>query len=364
MKNSIGTGVILTLFGESHGPAVGVVLDGLAPGLPVDESAIEEALSRRRPAGPADTARVEPDSFRILSGVYRGRTTGTPLTIVIPNENVRSADYSQLERVARPSHADYTAQMKYHGFQDPRGGGHFSGRVTAGIVAAGAICRQALSSKGILLGTHILRCGGVEDAPFTDVASEVARIEARRFPLILDLEDQVEAAVLAAKREQDSLGGMIQTGICGLPAGLGEPWFDSLEGVLARAVFAVGGIKGIEFGDGFGLAALRGSQANDPFRMQDGRVVTATNRSGGINGGITNGMPVLFNMAVKPTPSISRKQQTVDFVEGKETELGLTGRHDPAIIRRICPVVTALVAVVLCDQLSLRFGTDFLATKL
>ena len=363
MKNSIGTSVVMTLFGESHGPAVGVVLDGLAPGLPVDEAYIADCLSRRRPAGAADTARVEPDRFRILSGVYRGRTTGTPLTIVIPNENVRSADYIQLEHIARPSHADYTAQVKYHGFQDPRGGGHFSGRVTAGIVAAGAICRQALAAKGICLGTHILRGGDVEDAPFSDVASEVARIEAKRFPVILDLEEQVEAAILAAKQEQDSVGGVIQTGICGLPAGLGEPWFDSLEGVLARAVFAVGGIKGIEFGDGFGLAALRGSQANDAFRMQDGRVVTSTNRSGGINGGITNGMPVIFNMAVKPTPSIARLQRTVDFVAGKDVDLALAGRHDPAIIRRICPVVTALVAVVLCDQLALRFGTDFLVQE-
>ena len=361
MKNSIGSSVILTVFGESHGPAVGVVLDGLAPGLPVDEGYMAECLARRRPAGAADTARVEPDRFQIVSGVWKGRTTGTPLTILIPNENVRSGDYDRLERVARPSHADYTAQAKYHGWQDTRGGGHFSGRVTAGIVAAGAICRQALEAKGIRLATHILRCGGVEDAPFTDVASEIARIEARRFPLILDLEEAVEAAVLAAKAEQDSLGGVVQTGICGLPAGLGEPWFDSLEGVLARAMFALGGVKGIEFGDGFGFADLRGSQANDPFRMQDGRVVTRTNRNGGINGGITNGMPVIFNLAVKPTPSIARIQQTVDFVEGKDVELALSGRHDPAIIRRICPVVTALAAVVLCDQLALRFGTDYLA---
>ena len=363
MKNSIGESVILTVFGESHGPAVGVVLDGLAPGLPVDEAYMAEQLARRRPAGPADTARVEPDRFQLVSGVHEGRTTGTPLTILIPNENVRSADYGAVQTVARPSHADYTAQVKYHGFQDPRGGGHFSGRVTAGIVAAGAICRQALERKGIRLGTHILRCAGVEDAPFTDVASEIDRIEARRFPLILDLEEQVEAAVLAAKSEQDSVGGIIQTGICGLPAGLGEPWFDSLEGVLARAAFAVGGVKGIEFGDGFALASLRGSQANDPFRMQEGRVVTQTNRNGGINGGITNGMPVIFNLAVKPTPSIARTQRTVDFVAGKDVELSLTGRHDPAIIRRICPVVTALVSVVLCDQLALRFGTDYLAAE-
>ena len=184
MKNSLGTSVILTVFGESHGPAVGVVLDGLAPGLPVDEAYIAEQLSRRRPAGPADTARVEPDRFQLVSGVYRGRTTGTPLTILIPNENVRSKDYDTVQTVARPAHADYTAECKYHGWQDPRGGGHFSGRVTAGIVAAGAICRQALEARGIRLGTHILRCAGVEDAPFTDVASEIAGIEAKRFPLI------------------------------------------------------------------------------------------------------------------------------------------------------------------------------------
>ena len=363
MKNSLGTSVILTLWGESHGAAVGVVLDGLAPGIPVDEAVIAQRLAQRRPGCGADTARVEPDRFRILSGVYRGRTTGTPILIEIPNENVRSADYKALESVARPSHADYTAQMKYHGWQDPRGGGHFSGRVTAGIVAAGAICRQALEAKGIRLATHILRCGGVEDAPFTDVASEVEAVESRTFPMILDREEEVEAAILAAKQEQDSIGGVVQTGICGLPAGLGEPWFDSLEGVLARAMFALGGIKGIEFGDGFGLCGLRGSQANDPMRMQDGRVVTTTNRSGGINGGITNGMPVLFNLAVKPTPSIAREQQTVDFVAGKDTLLALKGRHDPAIIRRICPVVTALTAVVLCDQLALRFGTDYLAAE-
>lgn len=363
MKNSIGTSVILTVFGESHGPAVGVVLDGLAPGLSVDEAYIAEQLSRRRPSGATDTARVEPDRFQLVSGVYQGRTTGTPLTILIPNENVRSKDYDAVQTVARPAHADYTAECKYHGWQDPRGGGHFSGRVTAGIVAAGAICRQALEAKGIRLGTHILRCAGVEDAPFTDVASEIERIEAKRFPLIVDREAEVEAAILAAKAEQDSVGGVVQTGICGLPAGLGEPWFDSLEGVLARAMFAVGGVKGIEFGDGFGLAGLRGSQANDPFRMQDGRVVTESNRNGGINGGITNGMPVVFNLAVKPTPSIARPQRTVDYKAGKDVELALTGRHDPAIIRRICPVVTALVSVVLCDQLALRFGTDYLAAK-
>ena len=350
MKNSIGESVILTVFGESHGPAVGVVLDGLAPGIPVDEAYIAEQLAHRRPAGAADTARVEPDRFQLVSGVYRGRTTGTPLTILIPNENVRSADYSAVETVARPSHADFTAQAKYHGFQDPRGGGHFSGRVTAGIVAAGAICRQALERKGIRLGTHILRCAGVEDAPFTDVASEIGRIEGRRFPLILDLEERVEAAILAAKAEQDSVGGVIQTGICGLPAGLGEPWFDSLEGVLARATFAVGGVKGIEFGDGFDAARQTGSTHNDAF-LGNGK--WSGNRSGGILGGISNGNVITFRLAVKPTPSVSLPQQTVDD-KGAPVTLTIPGRHDPCIVPRIVPVVEAMAAIVIADCLLQR----------
>lgn len=360
-KNSIGSSVCLTLFGESHGACVGAVIDSLAPGIRVDEAYIAEQLSRRRPCGAADTARVEPDRFRIVSGVYGGRTTGTPLAIIIPNENIRSSDYDALATLARPGHADYAAQMKYHGFQDPRGGGHFSGRITAGIVAAGAICLSALEDKGIRIGTHILRCGCVRDSDFSDFEAEIDSLRGRRFPVIDSIEDRIEAEILSAKADADSIGGIIQTGICGLPAGVGEPWFDSLEGSISRAVFAIGGIKGIEFGSGFGFADMRGSAANDPLRMCGGRVVTPTNRNGGINGGISNGMPVVFNMAVKPTPSIARRQDTVDFVNGRDASLELKGRHDPAIIRRICIVVTSLVAVVLCDVLAQRFGTDFLA---
>lgn len=359
MKNSIGTSVILTVFGESHGPAVGVVLDGLAPGVRVDDAFIASQLSRRRPAGQLDTARVENDNYQIISGVHNGYATGAPLTIVILNENVRSYDYQ--EGVARPSHSDFVAEMKYHGFEDLRGGGHFSGRVTAGVVAAGAICLTALRSRGINVGTHILRCGDVNDRPFSlDPAAEISILEDKPFPVLDDVAEAMGAEILAAKADGDSVGGVVQCAVCGLPAGVGEPWFDSLEGMISRAVFAIGGIKGIEFGAGFGLSGMRGSSANDPFRIEGGRVVTSTNNSGGINGGISNGMPLVFNMAVRPTPSVFKSQKTVDFRRGEEVDLNLKGRHDPAIVRRICIVVTSMVATVLCDALALRFGTDYL----
>ncbi|MBO4264420.1 MAG: chorismate synthase [Bacteroidales bacterium] len=360
MKNSIGTSVILTLSGESHGEALCAVLDGLAPGIPVDETFIAAQLSRRRPGGATDTARREQDAFRIVSGVFKGYTTGTPLTILIPNENVRSSDYDAHYGLARPSHADYTAHVKYRGFEDYRGGGHFSGRITAGIVAAGAVALTALQARGIRIGTHILSCGGVQDRPFGDFGQDFDHLENRDFPVLDEVEEAMRTRILEAREQGDSLGGIIQTAVTGMPAGVGEPWFDSLEGMLANALFSIGGIKGVEFGAGFSLAAMRGSEANDAFRLTDGQVQTATNRSGGINGGISNGMPILFQAAVKPTPSISRPQQTVNFLTGEEATLRVTGRHDPAIIRRICIVVTSLTGIVLCDALALRFGTDYL----
>ena len=361
MKNTFGQVVTLTLFGESHGAAVGAVLDGLAPGLPVDEELIRRRLSRRRPATALDTARREPDSYRILSGVFQGRTTGTPLAIVIPNEDTRSGDYTY--GLARPSHADYAAYCKYHGYEDWRGGGHFSGRVTAPLVAAGAILLSALSGVGVTVGTHILRCGDVWDRPFAgSAAADVAALQKRDFPALTDEAAQaISAAILTARERQDSVGGITQTAVCGLPAGVGEPWFDSVESLLSHAVFSIGGVKGIEFGGGFSAACGYGSDFNDSFRMENGRVVTDTNRNGGINGGITNGMDVVFQCAVKPTPSIGQPQQTVDFLRGEDAELTVRGRHDPAIIRRICPVLDSVTALVLCDLLTQRFGTDYLA---
>ena len=361
MKNTFGHAITLTLFGESHGAAVGAVLDGLAPGLPVDEAFIRRQLSRRRPVSAMDTPRQEPDHYQILSGVYQGRTTGTPLTIVIPNENTRSGDYTY--GLARPSHADYAAYCKYHGFEDWRGGGHFSGRVTAPLVAAGAVLLTALAGTGVTVGTHILRCGQMWDRPFgDDVQSDVAALRDAAFPVLdSNAAEGIGREILAARDACDSIGGVTQTAVCGLPAGVGEPWFDSVEGLLSHAVFSIGGIKGIEFGSGFSAAGQRGSVFNDPLRMAGDRVVTATNHNGGINGGITNGMPVVFQCAVKPTPSIGRLQQTVDFLRGEDAEMTIRGRHDPAIIRRICPVLDSVTALVVCDLLAQRFGTDYFA---
>ena len=358
MKNSFGQSLSVTLFGESHGPAVGAVIDGLAPGLPVDEAAIARQLSRRRPSGLTDTARQEPDEFQILSGVFNGKSTGTPLCIVIPNTDTRSRDYSY--GPARPSHADYSAWCKYHGFEDHRGGGHFSGRVTAALTAVGGILLPALEALGVEIGTHIYRCGPETDRPIA-AASDLALLAERDFPVLdLDCAQRITQRILRAKENNDSVGGVTQTGVYGLPAGLGEPWFDSVESLLSHALFGIGGVKGVEFGLGFGFAGGLGSQCNDPLRLEDGRVVTASNHNGGINGGITNGMPLLFQCALKPTPSIARPQQTVDFCKGEETELTIHGRHDPAILRRVCPVIDSVTAIVLSDLLAQRWGTDVL----
>ena len=359
MNNTFGHSVTVTLFGESHGPAVGAVLDGLCPGLPVSEAEIARQLSRRRPASPLDTARREPDRFRLLSGVFEGHTTGAPLCISIPNEDVRSEDYAR--GLPRPSHADYAAYIKYHGFEDYRGGGHFSGRITAALVAAGGILLPALERCGVTVGTHILRCGSASDRPFRNTEADIRFLRTADFPVLdADAAKAVARCISAAKDASDSVGGVTQTAVCGLPAGLGEPWFDSAEGLLSHALFSIGGVKGVDFGLGFGFADSFGSEANDPLRLQDGSVVTETNHNGGMNGGITNGMPVLFRCAVKPTPSISRPQKTVDLSRMENAELTIRGRHDPAILRRICPVIDSVTAIVLCDLIARRYGTDAL----
>ncbi len=360
MKNTFGQSVSLTLFGESHGKAVGAVLDGLAPGIKVDNERIERELARRRPSSELDTPRRENDAFQIVSGVFNGRTTGTPICIMIPNENTKSSDYEY--GVPRPSHADYAAFCKYHGFEDYRGGGHFSGRVTAALVAVGGILLPALEQCGITLSTHILRCGETADRPFENVNEDIELLKKSDFPTLDPTSaEKIKERILQAREEQNSVGGVTQTAVCGLPAGVGEPWFDSVEGLLSHALFSLGGIKGVQFGTGFGFADLKGDQANDPFRMENGAVVTETNHNGGINGGITNGMPVVFDCAVKPTPTIARTQKTVDFIHGANAEILAKGRHDPAIIRRICPVIDSVTALVLCDLLTGRFGTDYLA---
>ena len=362
MKNTFGNSVSVTIFGESHGSEIGVVLDGLAPGIQVKEDEIAEKLRLRRPSGSISTKRVEPDHFRIVSGVFNGATTGTPVCILIPNENTKSKDYSGTRSLARPGHADYTAYCKYHGFEDYRGGGHFSGRITAALVAAGAIALSALEGKGILIGTHIARCAGIPDRGFMDLQEDIRNLSGTSFA-VLDNEaaGKMREAMEQAAKEGDSVGGILETAVTGLPAGIGEPWFDSLESVLSHALFSIPAVKGVEFGDGFALSDLRGSDANDCFAVQDGRITTRTNHNGGINGGISNGMPLLFRCAVKPTPSIYKEQDTADFFTQTEKKIVISGRHDPAIVHRARIVADCVTALVLCDVLAQRYGTDYLA---
>ena len=365
MKNTFGNSISVTIFGESHGSEIGVVLDGLAPGIRVNEELIAEKLSLRRPSGVISTRRAEPDHFRIVSGVFNGYTTGTPVCILIPNENRNSRDYTDTRQLARPGHADYTAYCKYHGFEDYRGGGHFSGRLTAALVAAGAIAISALSGKGIQVGTHIAGCAGIPDRSFADLEQDLKVLSGSPFAVLDEkAAAKMRTAIEKAVEEGDSVGGVLETAVTGLPAGIGEPWFDSLEGVLAHALFSIPAVKGVEFGDGFAMSDLRGSQTNDSFALQDGKVITKTNHNGGINGGISNGMPILFRCAVKPTPSIYKEQDTVDFIANREKKISIKGRHDPAIVPRAGVVVDSVTALVLCDLLAQRFGTDYLGERI
>lgn len=361
MKNTFGDNLTVTLFGESHGSAIGVVIDGISPGVTVDMEKIAYKLFLRRPFGLISTQRVEEDKFRIESGVFDGKTTGTPISIIIPNENTKSEDYKKTENLARPSHADYAAYMKYHGFEDKRGGGHFSGRITAALVAAGGIIIPALENKGIFIGTHLKKCAGINDRAFENLEEDVKKLKDMRFPVLSDeAADLMRERIEKAREDKDSVGGILETAVIGVPAGLGEPFFDSLESKISHAMFSIGGVKGISFGSGFDMADMKGSEANDPFFMKDGKVMCKTNNNGGINGGISNGMPILFNLAIKPTPSIFQKQETVDFVKGEDGVIELKGRHDPCIAHRIKSVADSLLAITLADALIGRYGTDYL----
>ncbi len=364
MKNVFGNNITYTLFGESHGPYVGIVIDGLPAGLKVDEEYIEREMAKRRAGGSWSTSRREADIPQFVSGVRDGYTEGTPVAILIPNNNVRSADYADMEYLARPGHADYAAECKYDGFQDVRGGGHFSGRLTAAIVAAGAIVREALEEKGILIGTHISSLATISDRDFANYASDIKELNGKTFAVLdEEAEKKMIEAIEAAKADGDSLGAVLQTAVIGLEAGIGEPAFDSLESVIAHGLFAIGGIKGVSFGSGFQLAAMKGSQTNDAFRMADGKVVTVTNHNGGINGGISNGMPLIINCAVKPTSSISKTQETVDYKKMENAEISVKGRHDPIIAVRARAVVDAIIAMALAELLVQRYGYQWLRSE-
>lgn len=336
----------LSIFGQSHSEAIGMTLDGLPAGIPVDLDALQGFLNRRAPGrNDWSTPRREEDRPEFLCGLKDGHTCGAPLTAIIHNNNTRPKDYSQLKITPRPGHADYTAEIKYRGYQDFSGGGHFSGRLTAPLCVAGGILKQALQMRGVTVDARIKAIAGIADnSPFAASVSE------KEFPVVDDMIGaQMREAIAKARAEGDSVGGVIECVVRGLPAGIGEPMFDGLENQIARAVFAVPAVKGIEFGAGFEAAALRGSENNDAFCVRDGKIETVTNHAGGILGGISNGMPVVFRVAVKPTPSIAKEQQSVNLNSMERSALRIEGRHDPCIVPRAVPVIEAAAAIAITD---------------
>ena len=358
MKNTIGNNITITLFGESHGTSVGSVLDGVPSGIKIDEEFIQKQMNKRKATGSISTPRKEEDKVEIISGVKDGYSEGTPITIIIKNENVSKKDYNALENIPRPSHADYSGHMKYLGYEDASGGGHFSGRLTAPVVACGAILIEMLKDKGITIQTHIKELHGIQDRDFENLQEDMNYLDTAEFPVLDEkVKEEMIQEIEKAREDKDSVGGILETVVDGMEAGIGEPTFDSVEGEISKAIFSIGAIKGIEFGSGFALANMLGSEANDPFIIKDNRVQTSTNHSGGINGGITNGMPIVFRSVVKPTASIGKPQKSVNLETVEEVDLTIEGRHDPAIIHRARVVVDSMCALVLCDLLIARHGT-------
>ena len=344
------------IFGESHGPAIGVTLTGVPAGLELDMDAITREMARRAPGRSAlSTARREDDQPEILSGVFEGKTTGAPLCAVIANTDTRSQDYTRTKDLARPGHADYPARVRYQGYNDYRGGGHFSGRLTAPLVFAGAVAKQILARRGVFVGAHISSVYGISDQLLEDWDS-LRAVADKDFPVLDDRAwEQMRQAILEAKDEQDSVGGAIECAVFGLPAGLGGPDFgENAEGIFSQYLFAVPAVKAVGFGAGAAFALMRGSEANDPLYMDDdGAVRAEQNCAGGINGGITNGMPLVFEVTMRPTPSIARTQFTVDMVKGENAVLELHGRHDPCVVHRAVPVIEAAAALAACELLGI-----------
>lgn len=352
MSSTYGNKIKLSIFGQSHGPAIGMTLDSVPAGLPVNFDELQDFLNRRAPGqNDYSTPRREEDRPEFLSGIVDGHTCGAPIAAIIHNTNSRSKDYSELKDCPRPGHADYAAQIKYGGYQDVAGGGHFSGRLTAPLCIAGGLCKQWLAAKGIHISAHISSINGIEDEPFDLLTPQIDKV-CSDFPVISKASGQkMQEAIAAIKAQGDSVGGIIECAVVGLPAGLGDPMFDGMESRIAQIVYGIPAVKGVEFGAGFASAAKTGSQNNDCYGICDGRIVTTTNHAGGILGGITTGMPLVFRAAIKPTPSISQPQQSVCLSAYEIKTLEIKGRHDPCIVPRAVPVIEAAAAIAVFDAL-------------
>lgn len=356
MSSLFNGGISVSIFGESHGKGIGVILDNLPAGEEIDLDRIAEFMARRAPRKDGtSTMRSEKDIPEILSGLYNGKTTGTPLCAVIMNSDQHSGDYSNISHIARPAHADYTGYLRYNGANDPRGGGHFSGRITAPLVFAGAVCAQMLEQRGITTGAHIVSIKDIKDERFDPMNVTAVQLEAvkkRSFPVLSDdAEAKMREVINSARESLDSVGGVVECAAVGFPAGIGSPMMDGLENIISRLVFAIPAVKGIEFGNGFGCTELFGSENNDEFAIKDGEVATLTNNHGGILGGISSGMPIIFRVAFKPTPSIARPQKSVDFKTLIDEELIIKGRHDPCVVHRAVPCVEAALNIALVSAL-------------
>ena len=354
MSGMWGNNIKLSIFGESHGNAIGINIDNLPPGFPLDMEEIMREMRRRAPGkNNLSTARKESDVPEILSGYFEGKTTGTPLCAIIRNSDNKSKDYSKIKDVMRPGHGDYPGFVKYKGFNDYRGGGHFSGRITAPLVFAGAICKQILRKSGIEIVAHIKSIGDMEDKSFLDYDLDklfINSLKYEEFPLIKkNLEEKMKNEILSARKEGDSVGGIIECMVLGIKAGIGSPFFDSVESTLAHLIFSVPAVKGVEFGMGFDISKMKGSKSNDEYYLKEGKVKTKTNNNGGIIGGITNGMPIIFRVAIKPTPSVYKEQNSINISTMEETTLQIEGRHDPCIVQRAVPVIEGVSAVGILD---------------
>ena len=362
MSGAWGNNLKISIFGESHGGAIGVNIDGLPAGVELNLEEIDKEMKRRAPGrNNLSTARKESDIPEIVSGFFEGKTTGTPLCAIIRNGDTRSKDYGKLKDLMRPGHADYTGKIRYGGFNDYRGGGHFSGRITAPLVFAGAVCKQVLALKGIEIGAHIKSIKGDEDRSFNavNIAKEsLKELKKQEFPLLdRNKEETMRDIILEARKNGDSVGGVIECAVIGVEAGIGNPFFDSVESTLAHLLFSVPAVKGVEFGLGFDISEMYGSESNDDYYYNDNmQVKTKTNNNGGIIGGITDGMPIVFKTAIKPTPSISKVQNTINVASQKNEELVIEGRHDPCIVQRAVPVIEAVAAIGILDLLKERYG--------